>query len=88
MTRIVVHIDELALVGLPHSARHGVADHLVSELTRLLSTGDPPTALRAAARIERLALPAPRFDARTPPAKIGRVVATAVHRGLSQRGRS
>jgi hypothetical protein len=37
MKRVVVHIDQLVLKGMRHEDRHGIADGLQQELSRVFS---------------------------------------------------
>ena len=81
---IALHIEELVLHGFPHGDRHGIAEALRGELTRLLSDPTMRGTLatpRETARLDGGSFPA---AANSKPEAIGVQVAQSLYRGLSQ----
>ncbi|MGI8686231.1 MAG: hypothetical protein ACR2MO_14285 [Acidimicrobiales bacterium] len=85
-----VHVERLVVDGPTYGPADGraVADALTTELTRLLSTGEPgepgePGGIAAGRSAPRLPAPPVPASAWSSPAALGRDAARSIHGGLS-----
>ncbi len=82
MKRIVLHIDSLVLKGFKHEDRHGIAEGLQQELTRLFA--DPQTAqqLTANGDLSRLRVGSIHIGQNSKPQHVGSQVAQGIGKGM------
>jgi hypothetical protein len=84
--KIVIHIDRLALEGLPlRSAQSPRLRRVIErELSRLLSSGGIAATLSQGGALPRIDAPHIHFAARERPDALGRRIAGAVYRGIGR----
>ena len=82
MKRVVLHIDSLILKGFWHEDRHGIAEGLQHELSRLFA--DPQTAqqLTANGDISRLRVDSIQIAHNEKPQRVGSQVARGIGKGM------
>jgi hypothetical protein len=84
--KIVVHIDRLALEGMPLTSAQSprLRRAIERELSRLLSSGGIATTLSHGGALPRIDAPTIRFGARERPEALGRRIAGAVYGGIGR----
>ncbi len=83
---IAVHIDRLVLDGLLVSHRQGlsVKAAVEEELGRLLTSGEPSSALLAGGALASLKVGSIRLSDESNPMQLGEQIARAVYEGVGQ----
>ena len=82
MKRVVLHIDSLVLKGFRHEDRHGIAEGLQQELTRLFANPQAAQQLAANGDVSRLRLGNISIDQNSKPQRIGSQVAQGIGKGM------
>jgi hypothetical protein len=84
MKRVVLHIDSLVLKGFRHEDRHGIAEGLQQELTRLFA--DPQAALQLTANgdVSRLRIGGIQIHHDSKPQRVGSQVAQGIGKGMKK----
>lgn len=84
MKRVVLHIDNLVLKGFRHEDRHGIAEGLQQELTRLFA--DPQAALQLTANgdVSRLRIGGIQIRHDSKPQRVGSQVAQSIGKGMKK----
>lgn len=80
--RVVLHIDSLVLKGFRHEDRHGIAEGLQQELTRLFANPQAAQQLAANGNVSRLRLGNISIDQNSKPQRIGSQVAQGIGKGM------
>ena len=82
MKRVVLHIDSLILKGFRHEDRHGIAEGLQQELSRLLADPQAVQQLTANGDVSRLKLGSISIDQNSKPQRVGSQVAQGIGKGM------
>jgi len=82
--RIVLHIDSLVLRGFNHEDRHGIADGLQQELSRLFADPQAAQQLTASGDISRLRVGSVHIGRDAKPQHIGVRLARGIERGTKR----
>ena len=82
MKRVVLHIDSLVLKGFRHEDRHGIAEGLQQELSRLLAHPQAAQKLTANGDVSRLRLGSISIDQNSKPQRVGSQVAQGIGKGM------
>ncbi|CAH1388053.1 hypothetical protein [Candidatus Nitrotoga sp. M5] len=82
MKRVVLHIDRLVLKGFRNEDRHGIAEGLQQELTRLITDSQVAQQLAVNGDVSRLRVGSIQIDQGAKPQKIGLQVAQGIGRGM------
>ncbi|MBL0037389.1 MAG: hypothetical protein IPP36_00365 [Nitrosomonadales bacterium] len=82
MKRVVLHIDSLVLKGFRHEDRHGIAEGLQQELTRLFANPQAAQQLAANGDVSQLRLGNISIDQNSKPQRIGSQVAQGIGKGM------
>jgi hypothetical protein len=82
MKRIVLHIDSLVLKGFRHEDRHGIAEGLRQELTRLFADPQAAGQVTVKSDVSRLRLGCVQIDRNAKPQRIGIQIAQGIGEGI------
>jgi len=82
MKRVVLHIDSLILKGFQHEDRHGIADGLQQELSRLFADPQAAQQLMENGNVSRLRLGSISIDQNSKPQRVGSQVAQGIGQGM------
>ena len=82
MKRVVLHIDSLVLKGFRHEDRHGIAEGLQQELTRLFANPQAAQQLAANGNVSQLRLGNISIDQNSKPQRVGSQVAQGIGKGM------
>ena len=82
MKRVVLHIDSLVLKGFRHEDRHGIAEGLQQELTRLLADPQAAQQLMENGDVSRLRLGSISIGQNSQPQRVGSQVARSIGKGM------
>lgn len=82
MKRIVLHIDSLVLKGFRHEDRHGIAEGLQQELTRLFVDPQAIQQLTANGDVSRLRIGGIQIRLDSKPQHVGLQVAQGIGKGM------
>lgn len=82
MRRVILHIDSLVLKGFRHEDRHGIAEGLQQELTRLFANPQAAQQLAANGDVSRLRLGNISIDQNSKPQRVGSQVAQGISKGM------
>ena len=84
MKRVVLHIDSLILKGFRHEDRHGIAEGLQQELTRMFA--DPQAAFQLTERgdVSRLQVGNVPIDQNSKPQHVGSQLAHGIGKGMKR----
>ncbi|MDO9101191.1 MAG: hypothetical protein Q7J20_10155 [Candidatus Nitrotoga sp.] len=82
MKRVVLHIDSLVLKGFRHEDRHGIAEGLQQELTRLFANPQAAQQLAANGDVSRLRLGNISINQNSKPQHVGSQVAQGIGKGM------
>ena len=84
MKRVVLHIDSLVLKGFRHEDRHGIAEGLQQELTRLFADPQAAQQLTANGDVSRLRVGSIRIGQGSKPLHVGVEAARAIGKGMKK----
>jgi hypothetical protein len=82
MKRVTLHIERLVLKGFRPEDRHGIADGLQQELTRLLASPSNGEGLTKLASMSRLQLGSISFSPGASAQEVGAQLANAIAKGI------
>ena len=82
MKRIVLHIDSLVLKGFRHEDRHGIAEGLQQELSRMFADPQAAQQLTASGDMPRLRIGNISIGHGVKPQRIGLQVAQSIGKGM------
>ena len=82
MKRIVLHIDSLVLKGFRHEDRHGIAEGLQQELTRMFADPQAAQQLTASGDMPRLRIGNISIGQNSKPQRVGSQVAQGIGKGM------
>jgi len=82
MNRIVLHIDRLVLNGFRDEDRHGIAEGLQHELTRLFADPQAARQLTANGNMSRLPVGSIKINHDTKPQHVGSQLAQGIGKGM------
>lgn len=78
MKRVVLHIDSLVLKGFRHEDRHGIAEGLQQELTRMFADPQAAQHLTAKGDVSRLQVGGVSIGHGSKPQRVGENVAQSI----------
>ena len=84
MKRVVLHIDSLVLKGFRHEDRHGIAEGLQQELTRLFADPQAAQQLTANGDVSRLRVGSIQIGQSSRPLHVGVEAARAIGKGMKK----
>lgn len=84
MKRVVLHIDSLVLKGFRHEDRHGIAEGLQQELSRLFADPQAAQQLTKNSNVSRLRLGNISIDQNSKPQRVGLQVAQGIGKGMKR----
>jgi hypothetical protein len=82
MKRIVLHIDSLVLKGFRHEDRHGIAEGLQQELTRMFADPQSAQQLTSNGDVSRLRIGNISIGQNSKPQRVGAQVAQGIGKGM------
>lgn len=82
MKRVVLHIDRLVLKGFRQEDRHGVAEGLQQELTRMFADPQAAQQLMENGDVSRLRLGSISIGQNSQPQRVGSQVARSIGKGM------
>ena len=82
MKRIVLHIDSLVLKGFRHEDRHGIAEGLQQELSRVFADPQAAQQLTASGDMPRLRIGNISIGQNSKPQRVGSQVAQGIGKGM------
>lgn len=82
MKRVVLHIDSLVLKGFRHEDRHGIAEGLQQELSRMLADPQAAQQLTASGDMPRLRIGNISIGQNSKPQRVGSQVAQGIGKGM------
>ncbi len=82
MKRVILQIDSLVLKGFRHEDRHGIADGLQQELTRMFADPQAAQQLTANGDVSRLRIASISIGHGAKPQRIGSQVAQGIGKGM------
>ena len=82
MKRIVLHIDRLVLKGFRHEDRHGIAEGLQQELSRMCADSQTVRQLTDRGDMARLRVGSIQIGQNTKPQRIGSQLAQGIGRRI------
>ena len=82
MKRVVLHIDSLVLKGFRHEDRHGIAEGLQHELSRLFADPQTTQQLTANSDMSWLRVDSIRIAQNEKPQRVGSQVAQGIGKGM------
>jgi len=82
MKRVVLHIDRLVLKGFRQEDRHGIAEGLQQELTRLITDPQAAQQLTVNGDVSRLRVGNIHIDQNSQPQRVGSQVARSIGKGM------
>ena len=82
MKLVVMHIDSLVLKGFRHEDRHGIADGLQQELSRMFADPQAAQQLTASGDVPRLQIGNISIDQNSKPQRVGSQVAEGIGKGM------
>ncbi|MCE9550825.1 MAG: hypothetical protein K8R50_07450 [Betaproteobacteria bacterium] len=82
MKRIVLHIDSLVLKGFRHEDRHGIAEGLQQELTRMFADPQAAQQLTSNGDVSRLRVGSVQIGQGARPQRVGLQVAQGIGKGM------
>ena len=82
MKRIVLHIDSLVLKGFRHEDRHGIAEGLQQELSRMLADPQAAQQLTSNGDVSRLRIGNISIGQNSKPQRVGAQVAQGIGKGM------
>jgi len=80
MKRVILHIDSLVLKGFRNEDRHGIAEGLQQELTRLFAASQSAQQLAAKGDVSRLRVGSIHIGQNSKPQHVGLQVAQSIGR--------
>ena len=84
MKRVILHIDSLVLKGFRHEDRHGIAEGLQQELTRLFTEPQAIQQLTANGDVSRLRVGSIQIGQSSRPLHVGVEAARAIGNGMKK----
>ncbi len=82
MKRVVLHINSLLLKGFRHEDRHGIAEGLQQELSRLFADPQAAQQLMENGDVSRLRLGSISINQNSKPQRVGSQVAQGIGQGM------
>ncbi|CAH1905566.1 conserved hypothetical protein [Candidatus Nitrotoga sp. HW29] len=82
MKRVVLHIDSLVLKGFRYEDRHGIAEGLQQELSRMLADPQAAQQLTASGDMPRLRIGNISIGQNSKPQRVGSQVAQGIGKGM------
>ena len=82
MKRVVLHIDRLVLKGFEHEHRHGIAEGLQQELSRMFADPQAAQQLMANGDVARLRVGNIHIGKNSKPQRVGSQVAEGIGKGM------
>jgi len=84
MKHIHLHVDRLVLRGFRHEDRHGIAEGIQQELTRMFAYTETAQQLTAHGDISRLKVGNVRIGQEAKPQSVGTQVAESIGKGVTK----